>query len=367
MARNDLVEEKFRNDLNLPLDEFWNSSYMKDRREKMLSGTPPKECELCIHSNRNDLYKDHFNRLYQDRFSSSAVTFSPVDLDIRVPICNFKCRICNPEYSTAIASMYQKNRPLLEEAGIHVPVENRELRLRTNESFTRYIESQKIEKVYFAGGEPTAVPDHLELLRRLRKNNPDVVVSYNSNLSMKKDFLEEWVTVLKEFKAVNVQCSLDGVGELGEYLREGLVFSQFSDNIDYLKKNTDHRLFLSLDLTLTSLGVMNIKDFCEYALAKDLKVFCKFMVGGPATFLRCEFLKPDERKSMTDSFNTYFHSLDDHQKNLLENLYYLIQKLPELPSFSPDELHDASKKIVVFDSLYGHRKSFQNFFITKDS
>lgn len=361
ISKNELVEEKFQSDLNLPSDEFWHSDYMNDRRRKMLDNSPPPECELCIRSNRNDNYKDHFERLYKDHVLNEK-SFVPVDIDIRVPVCNFKCRICGPHFSTAISSLYKQNRKLLEDEGVFVPTENRELRLRTLEAFEKFIDSGKLEKVYFAGGEPTAAPDHIKFLKKLKAKNPDVLIGYNTNLSMKNDFMIEWIDVLRDFNSVSIQCSLDGVGELGEYLREGLQFSQFSENIDNLKQISGKNISVSLDVTLTSIGLFDLISLSEYALLHEIPVVCKFMVGGPATFLRCEFLDMNLRRKIMTSYEQFFLCLPDEKQPYLNQVMQLLGKLTELPLMSAAEIHDASKKIKLFDELYPHRKSFDHYY-----
>ena len=72
---------------------------------------------------------------------------------------------------------------------------------------------EDLQEVYFAGGEPTIMPEHFQLISELIKREKfDVRLRYNTNFSQthfkENDFLEIW----KNFNDVQIHASLDDSG-----------------------------------------------------------------------------------------------------------------------------------------------------------
>ena len=92
------------------------------------------------------------------------------------------------------------------------------------------------EEIYFAGGEPLAIEEHFLLLEWLIKNGATQVrLRYNTNFSMLKfknyDVLELW----KHFSEVEVLASLDGTGELGEFIRKEMSWETILENREKIR------------------------------------------------------------------------------------------------------------------------------------
>ena len=69
---------------------------------------------------------------------------------------------------------------------------------------------------------------HWEILDSIH-NPSNVTLLYNSNLSSVKDIEKYW----PKFKNVNVNASMDAVGELGEYLRYGTNWDRWEENLNF--------------------------------------------------------------------------------------------------------------------------------------
>lgn len=137
------------------------------------------------------------------------------------------------------------------------------------------IKENEIDRFYFAGGEPVLEPMHLKLLDELiltgRHNCTQLI--YNTNLSYSESILENWILRINQFKNVKIFVSLDGFGNVGEYIREGLNFEIFKKNLNRLILCSEVEVVL--DKTLTSLNLFFLEDFVNFALNSGVSQSCQ--------------------------------------------------------------------------------------------
>jgi len=103
-----------------------------------------------------------------------------------------------------------------------------------------------------------------------------VYARYNTNFS-KIDYYGKnlFDDLLVKFQDWQINASIDGTGHIGEYIRTGLKYEQWLENIKYAKKFMKHPRQLQLDLTVTLPGLFDLENM--YNLSKDLKLIllCK--------------------------------------------------------------------------------------------
>jgi hypothetical protein len=101
-----------------------------------------------------------------------------------------------------------------------------------------------------------------------------VLARYNSNMSRinfyGKNLFDD---ILKHFPKFQICASIDGTGEVGEYIRTGLKYSEWLANMKYgLKfcdKNHDYKR-MQLDLTITMPGLFDLENMV--LLSNDLNI-----------------------------------------------------------------------------------------------
>jgi hypothetical protein len=263
------VDEKSKS-----FSEFWNSEEMKSLRRILMSGELPPEA-LCYRCMSERTMKRSFAERhsvldipYEEEFLSKTsidgtTTYIPKTIEIRTDLCNFKCRTCNDVFSTSIRSEKIKNgiklfspKPgeidTLEKAGL------------TDELLSNLIHAN------WAGGEPFMSPLHWDTLDRLIElGNCSVRMNYNSNLSMPGNTLNRAVSTLSKFSNIRICLSLDGWGEDGEYIRDGLKNEEFESNLIVLKRECPH-IEISLGYTGTSIGLFTLPDVVKLCLAHEI-------------------------------------------------------------------------------------------------
>ena len=322
---------------SLSWDEFKNSDYMKNIRQQMLNGKLPKECFLCAKSNAPVVLKDEYNKRYEEEISTilenTAEDGSTQQklryIDYRSNICNLSCRMCCPQSSNSFQKIINAADDELVESvfGYQAKKDHLVITRKFRDSFVpdfiHMLETENITDIYFAGGEPLVEPNHIKFLEAAKKteNQKNISISYNSNLAFSQKILEKWIPQTADFKFVSVLASIDGVGEIYEYIRHGASFSKFDSNLDYLMQNANSNFAPRLDITLNSLNIFFLEDFARYCLSKKINAYSRLMVGGDhLNILKPEAVPKDIRILIQDRWSIFFNSLSSNEKQLLEML-----------------------------------------------
>ena len=116
----------------------------------------------------------------------------------------------------------------------------------------------------------------------------EVYVRYNTNLSRTSFQKSNLFDLLKYFNDWQVCASIDGTGEIGEYIRDGLDYTQWLRNFkEGLSVSTNPRQ-MRLDFTITLLGLLELKSMFDLSQELNTEVLTKVMF----TFSNDEILSP---------------------------------------------------------------------------
>lgn len=254
---------------NQTVDEIMNGTAANELRHNITNGYRVKSCEHCY--NREDLGfvspREVAKKQYQKYYPIvpfDTRSFDPIYLDIRLNnICNFKCRMCNGLLSSSIAQetkiLYGNITKPLQQNLIQVNGVGSDDRKELFNKIKPYL-TNKVKKIYFAGGEPLLAQEHyLTLEQLIAEGNTDIDIEYTTNLSTLR-YKKILVTELwKKFKNVTVKASIDAHGPVAEYVRHGTVWSDIVDNIKYVQQECSH---VNLQITST-VSLLTIESLME--------------------------------------------------------------------------------------------------------
>ena len=358
--------------------EFANSGYMKAIRRQMMSGVLPDECASCAVPVKKEVYRHYFNSRFghhldairgttEDDGSTSAPI---VSLDYRAHTCNLKCRTCGPWSSSAWLN-HRKGDPrglptIFPGTDLHV-LEQSIGRSPYKREFLEIVSEHPIEEMYFAGGEPLASPEHHRVLDHLIESGRcrEIHLAYNTNLSLGHAQIEKWIARIRHFRSVYIGCSIDGTREVAEYIRTGLEFDRFEANLrTIIAARAEHpHLSIALDPTMTSLFLLDLKEFCELALSHGLPVTTKLMIGNDeaAGYLRCEFLPQHIRARLIGEWRRYHASLPEASQGLLGSLASNLELAERVASFPPGQVQASARQAMRVDEALGSRVRFGDF------
>ena len=279
--------------LNLiTLDHHWNSDYMRDVRLKLMAGEEIPQCAVCNDKLLNEqVYRQHFNWYYKDKIEQAfestdetgATTMKVQSFDYRFSnLCNFSCRMCGDMLSSTWETENRKHGKgdyehyrVWGRKDIKAQLERFHDQQVVKE-FTQAVEEKRITELYWCGGEPLMWKIHWTAMERIKELGyaDRVLARYNSNMS-RIDFYGSnlFDDILKHYPKFQICASIDGTGEVGEYIRTGLKYDEWLENIRYGLKFCDPRQAhkrIQLDLTITLPGLFDLENMVK--LSNELGV-----------------------------------------------------------------------------------------------
>lgn len=271
------------------LEEHWNSPYMMDIRKRIMQGESISQCQVCNNQILNiNTYKEYFtgklfphkiDEIFEKTDENGFTTMKPISFDYRISnLCNFKCRMCGD----LLSSQWEAERKILgvdEKREPFYSKVNQDKFKKFKEEVSEVelwnaVKDGSIEEIYWVGGEPLMWDIHWEVMKYLVDNgqSKNVTIRYNTNLSRISFKGQNLYDLLPHFKDVQVCASIDGTGEIVEYVRHGIKWESWLDNFKQgLFLNELYGSYgITFDLTVTSPGLFSIKDL--YDLSKELNV-----------------------------------------------------------------------------------------------
>jgi hypothetical protein len=265
-----------------------NTHYKKLVRKQMLEGVKPKECEYCW--KMEDLGPDYVS----DRFYKSAI-YTEEDLqtafntkwdqDVTLKTlevafdnnCNFACSYCNSGFSTTWAHDINVNGAYnnLESDGWGAYAHNGAwaqpygVKNKDNpytEAFWKWWESElqyTLLQLRVTGGEATTSHDFWKLIKWYEANTDcNVELAINTNLGVKRAPLERLCKLSRKIKKFALFTSNESVGLHAEYIRHGLNWNQWRENLEYAITN-GRFTHVHIMLTINALCLKSIDKLHE--------------------------------------------------------------------------------------------------------
>ena len=207
------------------LQEYMEGNSLKQLKKALMNGEQHPSCEYCWNNESTGLNSHRKTNLVEpNKVNNIHIRLSNV--------CNFKCRMCNPSFSTTWA-IENKIHKLFRES----PDKTIKDTFKDNHYVLELVKNRiltgELTNINISGGEPLLTQANYELLTFLIDNDcaDKVYICYSTNLSKldykKIDLLDLW----KHFKRVTLEISCDGWGEAVEYSRTGFNRKDFLNNL----------------------------------------------------------------------------------------------------------------------------------------
>ena len=333
MDEQDTNKLPYIEDNSQSIAQLLNQDYFKQVRKDSLNGIKNEACKHCWRQQENTPGKEYRYGFVQKsrEFETSELirqsiredmsvdyTIAPIEhMDVRFStLCNLRCRSCSGSFS----SQWYKEELQLNELH-HKPTPKEIWSDPKNwthgqpympRDHVLSVDSLKphlphVKRLYFAGGEPTMMKEHYEILQFLIDNNrTDVSLTYNINFSQltsgKYDVIEYW----KRFPHIQIGASLDGSHAKGEYIRKGIVWSEVEKNIQRLRKETPHIGFY-ISPTTGIMNAYNIVEFHREWVEKGYILVDEFMINilyGPDHY-NIRNLPPQHKERLTKIYDEH--------------------------------------------------------------
>lgn len=292
----------------IPLDELTadvtalhNTSFKKEERHQMLSGTRPEGCEYCwnIEDSPDGLRSDRTYRsielssmqpdVYQE-IRSNPVDYAVIPSTVEVNfsgVCNFRCSYCSPHLSTEWKKEIEKFGPYptstphnsldyFKQVGL-MPIPNRDHNPYL-EAFWKWWPDlySQLRSFRMTGGEPLMDVNTYKVLDYIVEHpKKDLELAVTTNLCVDERLIDKFYTSLDQINdteslgAVTVYVSCDAYGSRAEYIRNGMDFEYLCKNVrTFLDRfgSADIEYTMTFIVTLNCLSITSLRDLFSMIL-----------------------------------------------------------------------------------------------------
>jgi MoaA/NifB/PqqE/SkfB family radical SAM enzyme len=256
------------------VDTFYNPSEKRQQQSEMLAGGQPKACDSCwryenlgLTSDRTRKslsFKDHLNA---EDYKNKDYVFKPKALELAFQnTCNLACSYCSPQFSTSWLNDIRNNgvykdittddrrhyqKDLIE---INQMIDPPDMKL-----FWDWFESiaPGLESIRVSGGEPLMHEEVFRLFEMMTQMNPNIECVIHSNLCQKPVIMDRFFDKIKGLSNLRMNISNESAGEVAEFIREGMVYSEWLENIERLGNSTVKEFSISTTVSAIALQALD--------------------------------------------------------------------------------------------------------------
>lgn len=273
-------------DIKINPKALHNTQRKKMEREQMQKGERPDGCEYCwkIEDIGRDNISDRVYKtvIYSDEDLARAFrTPAREDFDLQTleiafdRTCQFACSYCNPAFSTTWVKDIHQNGPytaLTSDGRNHFTHTHDSSQLykfgETNpyvEAFHQWWESdlhKTLKELRITGGEPLMSGETWKLIDWFKSNKgkSQTRLAINSNLGTQVD-IDRLLDAI-DGVTVDLYTSNESIGLQAEYIRDGLVFDDWANNVERLLDSGKFR-GLHVMCTINALCLDSLDSFLE--------------------------------------------------------------------------------------------------------
>ena len=190
--------------------------------------------------------------------------------------CNLKCIMCSPGSSSSISVERQQHAEKFSSIGIYPYVPEMPHYWETTEFFQFSDDFlSHIQRINITGGEPFMIPEVTAMLDRLMPLKQTIALSFNTNMTL---LGEKLLTRLKEFTNLEICISLEGIGEMNNYLRYPSQWTTIDANIQKVKQQIP-QAHLSVNHTFQHASAYSLPGLAEYCTANQISLHMTLVQG----------------------------------------------------------------------------------------
>jgi len=371
-----------------------NTSRKKQERHQMQQGDRPAGCEYCWKIEdmgvdaisdrvyKTVIYKDEDLDLAYNTDWNSDINLKTLEIAFD-RTCQLACSYCNPAFSTSWVRDIHRNGAyvnLVSDGRNHFTHEHNSSQLyklgETNpyvEAFFKWWETdlhQTLTELRITGGEPLMSGYTKRLLDWFKNNRgaSTTRLAINSNLCFDQSVLEELLDSTQGIE-LDLYTSNESLGTHAEYIRDGLEWQQWTDNMWFLMRSGRLR-GLHVMCTINALCLESLPEFLTMLVewksqwGRNNPNFTLNILRFPS--FQSPLVLPDDirmkhRQRLVDWLNKFNDHcmLHEHEKNHVQRLidYLDIVKTPHSDAFDLPALHNDFKQ---FHQQYDQRRD-KNF------
>ncbi len=226
--------------------EYINSSELSELKQHFLTQSVlPSGCRACAHQEQQKQisWRKHFNSKFQDQKQITQLELFPGN------VCNLKCFMCSENYSTALGA----ERTKLNFIDSYQEIDNVDACIDSIRNLP------DITVISFIGGEFFLTKKNLEILDLVIEKQLGVRVVTNGTI-----LLPEHMSRLKQISKLELQISIDGIGDSYEFMRYPAKWNVVEKNIQLIKNDLKHAQ-INFNFVVQLLNIQHMIPTIDYA------------------------------------------------------------------------------------------------------
>jgi molybdenum cofactor biosynthesis enzyme MoaA len=331
------------------IDEWMSSDYSQYLRKELSNGARLPECNKCWQKEKNNVKSlrqytndtatnnqgnnlDHtWVKIFVAR-SQDYKDYRLLSADVKLSnVCNFSCVMCGPHDSSKLYNEWKSelDNKFVQEKLQTYPTyfEDIVTNYQTQRGYQHLTDilTHPIRHLKVLGGEPLLDKELFKILQNQpldKKSQIHIHMVTNGS----QDIVEA-VDRLKDYKSVSFTISLEGVGNLQDYSRNGSHWPTVEKNILDAKKNN---ILISINHTLQALTVLNLSELLLWCQHNQIQI--SFGILENPNYLSISVLPTHIRQIAIDNLSkiqdiTIINSLDN-QLLSINSIKELINQFP---------------------------------------
>ena len=381
-----------REELKINPSALHNTAQKKDDRKKMQAGERPAGCEYCwkIEDMGRDAISDRVykTKIYPIEAINEAFN-QPPELDTNLKTleisfdrtCQFACSYCNPAFSSTWVNDIRKNGSytgLVSDGRNHFTHSHDSAQLYKFGQNNPYVDAffawwesdlhKTLQELRITGGEPLMSGYTWQLIEWFKQNQgkSSTKLAINSNLGFDQAKLNEFIEAIRPLPHVEIYTSMEAIGAAAEYIRDGLDYQQWMQNMHtLLDSNTVKAVHVMC--TINALCLETLPDLLNELLnlkqiyGRDRVTFTLNILRFPS--FQSALVMPDDLRTRYKNIlsewlfksrnNAYYHEHEiNHTQRLID--YLDVVKTPHSEAFeTPKLLNDFKQFYQQYDQRRG--------------
>jgi len=363
-----------------------NTDQKKADRQQMINGERPPGCEYCwkIEDMGRDAISDRVykSKIYPiEALHEARNTPYTEDVNLRTleiafdRTCQFACSYCNPAFSSTWVKDIRRNgayQNLVSDGRNHFTHDHANAQLWDYGEHNPYIDAffkwwesdlhQTLQELRITGGEPLMSGHTWKLIDWFKTNTgkSSTRLAINSNLGTDVDI--DRLLDATQNMAIDIYTSNEAVGMQAEYIRDGLVWTDWMHNVNRLLSSKQFRS-IHVMCTINALCLDSLDQLLECIVkwkleyGRDAISFTLNILRFPS-FQSPLVLPDDIRTRYRDQLATFmvrhkgYSYLHEHEWNHVQRLvdYLDVVKTPHSDAFDrPKLLNDFRQFYTQYD------------------
>jgi organic radical activating enzyme len=353
-----------------------NTDQKKDDRKKMLAGERPAGCEYCwkIEDMGRDAISDRVykSKIYPiEALDEARNTPYTEDINLRTleiafdRTCQFACSYCNPAFSSTWVRDIKRNGPytqLVSDGRNHFTHTHDSAQLYDYGESNPYIDAffkwwesdlhRTLQELRITGGEPLMSGHTWKLIDWFKTNSgkSSTRLAINSNLGTDVD-IDRLLDSTKGM-AIDIYTSNEAVGLQAEYIRDGLVWDSWANNVERLLDSGQFR-GIHVMCTINALCLSSLDQLLECIMnwkleyGRDAVSFTLNILRFPSfqsPLVLPDNLRTEYKQRLVDWLSRWCDSefIHEHEVNHTQRLidYLDVVKTPHSDAFDMPKLHN---------------------------